>query len=144
MNPQLVKILVGGAIFLHGVAHAVALVALMDQAASGPAEKRITVHSWLDLQPKTSALVAVLFWLVSTACFLAAALSIWGILLEPTTWGQLALIGAVVSLLGTVLFQGTWPGAASRERNLLNTGIAVAFNLIVLAALLVFEWPSET
>ena len=144
MNPQLIKIIVSGAIFLHGVAHAIALVALIRQAAAGPSDAYLTVRTWLDLRPKTAALLALPFWLVSTFCFFASALSIWEVLFSATVWRQLALIGAVVSFVGSLVFRGIWPGAASRARSNLNTGIAVAFNLVILAALLIFNWPATT
>ena len=99
--------------------------------------------SWLipSLTSRAAAGAAIPFWTVSGVGFALAAMSFWGTAVPDGAWRPLAVGAAIVSLVGIVVFSGIWPGAASGARSILDTSIAVAFNLIVLVALLLLRWP---
>jgi hypothetical protein len=65
------------------------------------------------------------------ARFLAAAFTF--ALLPTEAWRPLAIGSAVISLVGIVLFAGTWPP--------FNTLAAAVANLVVLGLLVVMRWP---
>lgn len=76
--------------------------------------------------------LAIGFWVVALVGFVFAALSFWGVLLPAGWWRPVGVGAAIVSLAGIGLYAGTWP--------VLNTLAAVAVNVAVLLAVLVFGW----
>lgn len=138
------RVVVAAALLLHGVAHLVALGALVlrtleaTPSASGP-----IAQSWLfpALAPRTVAAVGVPFWAASGGGFVLATLSFWGAVLPAGAWRPLAVSAAVISLVGIALCSGVWPGAASGAASVLDTAIAVVVDVAVLVALLGLHWP---
>jgi hypothetical protein len=143
MSPQTIRIIVTAVLFLHGVAHGRAFLALLAQAAGFGAAPILPVRSWLipSLSMRAAGIIASIFWLLSTIGFIAAALSFWGTLLSGGDWRQLAVISAIISTVGIALFSGIWPGAPSRRLSNLDTVIALVVNLAVFVALLGMQWP---
>ncbi len=88
-----------------------------------------------DSRPARRTAVASAFWVVSLIGFVAAAIAFWGIGLPGEAWRPLAVVSALVSMAGIVLFFGTWP--------MFNTLAALAMNVAVLIALLGLRWPPE-
>lgn len=75
-------------------------------------------------------MVASAFWIVSLVGFVAAALIFrFG---GGDAWQSVAIVSAVVSAAGIVLFFGTWP--------MFNTLAALAANAVVVGALVVVHW----
>ena len=145
ISNQVASILVGGALLIHGIAHAVALVWLVIQGIRGSSDTRLTARTWIlpSLAPKVAAIIALPFWLLSTIGFVGSALSFWEILTIDQAWSQMAVTAAVVSMLGIAAFPGRWPGAQDRPRSVLNASIAVLVNLVILVALLLLDWPPQ-
>jgi hypothetical protein len=145
MNIQTLRVIVAAALLLHGIAHVVALFAVAAQAISGPSETKIAIRSWLlpALKPKAAAFLALPFWALSAFCFLAASAAFWGLISAGLDWRQLATAGAIISLLGVALFPTSWPGSLNSRRSMLDTSIAVAFNLVILLAIHWFHWPAQ-
>jgi hypothetical protein len=145
MSPQNIRILIAGTLFLHGLAHGRAFIALVAKAAGLGSQPQVLVRSWLwpSLAPGASAALASPFWLLSTAGFVASSLSFWGIIVPGEAWRQLAVASAAISTLGIALFAGTWPGAPSRGFSNLDTAIAVFMNAVILVLLLWLKWPPE-
>jgi len=141
-----IRVLIAGALFVHGVALVVAIVALVRQAAGAAASSWPTMRSRLlpSLTPRSAAAIAIPFWAVSGIGFMIAAMSFWGTAVPDGAWRKLAVGAAIVSLVRILIFTGIWPGALSGGRSVLDTSIAVAFNLIVLVALLLLHWPSAS
>ena len=79
-----------------------------------------------------ATMVAVGFWVVSMVGFVLAALAFWEIGLPLAWWRPLAVVAALVSTAGIVLFFGTWP--------VFNTLAALAVNVAVLVAVAI-DWP---
>jgi len=144
VSPDLIKILITGALLLHGVAHAKAFVELIGDALRPQERKTLPVHSWLmpSLPRKTASLLASPFWLLSALAFLVASLSFWGIAMTGFDWRTLAIAGAIISSLGIALFSGVWPGAPSQKLSTLDTVIALAMNAAIVLLLAGARWPA--
>lgn len=141
MSPQTIKIIITAVLFLHGLAHGNAFLALLRQG--GGSSPILPVRSWLfpNISMRAAAMLASVFWFLSTIGFIAAALSFWGILFAGIDWRGLAVFSAIISTLGSVLFSGIWPGAPNRKLSNLDTAISLVVNIAVLVVLLGLHWP---
>ena len=143
MSPQTIQFLITAVLLLHGLAFGNAFFALVKYGANDGKGFALPVRSWLfpSASPRTAALVAGIFWLLSAIGFIAAALSFWGVIVPGDIWRQLAIASAIISTIGIILFSGTWPGAPSRNLSTLDTIIALVVNVAVLVCLLWIQWP---
>jgi hypothetical protein len=146
MSPQTIKLIVTAILLLHGVAHGRAFSCLAQTAAGGGSKAWIPVRSWLfpKASNKTAAAIAAVFWLLATLGFVAAALGFWGFILPGAYWRQIAVVSAIISTLGTILFSGIWPGAPDMRLSTIDTIISLVVNAVVLVALLFLQWPPMT
>ena len=139
MPDSLVRPIIAGALLLHGISHGGALAALAWIGARPGSDTGgwQAARSWLaaGLPAGTATTVASAFWIASLIGFVAAAAAFWGIGLPGDAWRPLAVVSALVSLLGLVAFFGTWP--------MFNTLAALAVNVAVLVALLGLHWPDQ-
>lgn len=137
MSDQALKIIIGGALLLHGLGHGGALGALIWIALRPGTDTGgwKAARSWLfpSLKAPAVTILAGVFWLLALIGFVAAALSFWGILLPGDVWRPAAVASAIVSILGIALYLGTWP--------VFNTLAALGMNVAVLVALLWLHWP---
>jgi hypothetical protein len=135
MSTQTIRLLIAGALLLHGLGHGGALAAMAYAGRGRDAGKWRTARSWLipSLPPGSATILASIFWILSLIGFVAAAMSFWGLLIPGEWWRALALVSACVSGLGIVLFFGRWP--------LFNTLAAQAMNVAVLVTQLWTHWP---
>jgi hypothetical protein len=138
MSAQTIKVLVAGALLLHGLGHAGALGALVAHSRRYFTGFWLPARSWLfpSLAAPAARTVASTFWVLSTIGFVAASMSFWGILVPGEAWRHLALASSIVSMLGIALFFGTWPA--------FNTVAALAMNLAVLVTQLWLHWPPQS
>ena len=139
MSDEMLKLVIGGVLLVHGLGHGGALGALLwirlrPRSSTGD---WAAARTWLmpALPAETAATLASAFWIAALVGFVMAALSFWGLLLPVDVWQSVALGSAVVSLLGIVLFFGTWP--------VFNTLAALAVNFAVFAAVLI-DWPPRS
>jgi hypothetical protein len=109
----------------HGIGHILFLVPLLGIADWGQ-----STQSWLLGAGSPARIIGSLLWLVATAGFVAVAV---GILGETTWWRPLAVVSAIVSLIGLIVFW-TMPTASSAI-------FALLFNAIVIASLWLLNWP---
>ena len=139
MSDQVMKLIIGAALLLHGLGHGGALGALIWIARRPGTDTGgwQAARSWLlSALPATAATaVASVFWVAALTGFAVAALSFWGILLPAELWRPVAVASALVSITGIMLFLGTWP--------VFNTLAALGMNIAVLVAVLWLHWPSE-
>jgi hypothetical protein len=135
MSTQTIRLLIAGALLLHGLGHGGALGALAYLGRGRDGGGWRPARTWLlpSLSQRTATIVASTFWVLSLVGFVAAAMSFWGILIPGAWWRALALVSACVSALGITLFFGTWP--------LFNTLAAQAMNVAVLVTQLWTHWP---
>ncbi len=112
----------------HGVGHMLFLVTLLGMADWGQVDE-----SWL-ITPRfgcyVTQAVGGVVWLAATGCFLAAA---FGLFVGSGWWRDAAVYGSIASIIGLFLF---WKNPPSQP-----VISALAFDLITLAALLLFHWP---
>lgn len=130
-----VELVIFAALLVHGIGHVGALgtlAVLAYRPGMGTGNWK-AAKSWLfpSLPKSAATAVASVFWTVSLVGFVLVALSWWGILL-PEVWRPLALVSAVVSAVGIVLFLRTWP--------VFNT--VAALGMDVVAVLLALAWPA--
>jgi hypothetical protein len=130
---------VGGVLLVHGLGHGGALgtllwIRLRPGSSTGD---WAAARTWLmpSLPRETAATLASAFWIAALVGFVMAALSFWGLVLPAGVWQSVALGSAVVSLIGILLFLGTWPA--------FNTLAALAVNIAVLAAVWI-DWPPRS
>ena len=138
MSDQLLRTVLGGVLLLHGLGHSGAIGALAWIARFGPEHTGdwTRARSWLlpALAPTTATTVACVVWALALVGFAATALAFWGIGLPVDAWRGLALVSALVSAAGIVVFFGTWP--------MFNTLAALGVNVAVLAGLWL-QWPPQ-
>ncbi len=139
MSDQTIRLIITGVLVLHGLGHGGALGALIWIGRSPGTDTGgwLAARSWLfpSLASGAATRVASIFWILSLIGFVMAALSFWGIFVPGDAWRQLAVTFAVVSILGIVLFFGTWPT--------FNTLAALGVNVAVLVTQLWLHWPPQ-
>jgi hypothetical protein len=139
MSDQVINIVIGAVLLLHGLGHGGAFGALIWIGRRGgkAAAPWRAARSWLipTLSARAATIVASIFWILSLIGFVAAALSFWGILVPGEVWRQLAVASAIVSFVGIVLFFGIWPT--------FNMLAALGVNVTVLVTQLWLHWPAN-
>ena len=143
MSADLLRLGIAAGLLLHGLAHLVALGALLAilvgaQPRSGPIPR---LWGMPRISARVAALVGALLWAPAAAGFLGAAAATRGLWFSASAWRVLATTAAFISLVGMAAFAGTWPGSPTSRRSMLNTGIAVLVDLAIVAALLGLRWP---
>jgi hypothetical protein len=133
------QLLLVGVLLIQAVSHGVATYALIKDASQMESQPPVPVRTWLlpSLSLRISAIIALVFWLLATAGFTAAALSSTGSLLPADIGQPLAIAASAVSTLGIVLFSGIWPGAPNRKLAKIDTVIALILNAAILVLALV-------
>lgn len=119
---RFVLVIVVGA---HGLGHILFLVPLLGKADWGQ-----PTRSWLLGDGWLARGLGGLIWLAAIVGFTAVAI---GLMNSTGWWRPVAIAAAAVSSLGLLLF---WTTPISSP--VLS---ALVFNLMVLAALLIFHWP---
>ena len=122
MSTQTIRILIAGALFVHGIGHT---LGFWKSALSLP---------FLDVPESTLRLIGGVIWVLVAVGFIASSMGFYGILVPANWWRPLAVVFAVVSLAGLILFGRTWP--------IFNLMGAYAMNIATLVALLWLHWPS--
>lgn len=127
------SLIVGGVLLLHGLGHGGALGALIWIGLKPGTDTGgwLAARSWLfpSLAAPAATAVASAFWILALIGFVAAALAFWGVLLPEEAWRPVAVASAIVSIVGVVLFFGTWP--------VFNTVAALGVDVAVLW----LHWP---
>ncbi len=130
-----VQLVLFAALLVHGIGHGGALGALAWTARSpGSTGHWLPAKSWLfpAASGGTATAVASTFWVVSLVGFVLVALSFWGFVVPGSIWRPLAILSALISAAGIVLFLRTWP--------VFNTVAALGMN--VVAVLAAVAWPA--
>lgn len=119
------RIVLAVAVAAHGIGHILFLMPLVSSTTWGQ-----SAQSWLLGDGGLAKGLGALIWLVALVGFVAAA---FGIFRETDWWQMAAIMSAVVSTVGLILFwtRPTTSPAVS----------ALVFNLLILISLLVVRWP---
>lgn len=121
MSTQTIRILITGALFVHGIGHTLGIWK--------PARSLF----FLKVPMPILKLIGAIIWILIAVGFIASAMGFYGILVPVNWWRPLACVFAVISLSGLIAFGRNWP--------LFNFVAASAFNIALLVALLWFHWP---
>ncbi len=139
MSADSTRFLIGGVLLIHGLGHGGALGALLWMRAlpNSPTGGWLAARTWLAPTANTSELtwIAMAFWVVALIGFVSASLSLCGVVVPGDWWRQLAIVSALVSLTGMIVFFGTWPA--------FNWLASLAVNLGVLFTQIVTRWPAQ-
>ena len=121
MSIQIIRILIAGALFVHGVGHTLGYF--------------MPARSWLfpNRSARAMRVIANILWTLAAVGFILSFLSFLGILRPPELWRTLAVVFAIVSLVGLALFWGMWPR--------FNTIGALTMNIVILITQLWIAWP---
>jgi hypothetical protein len=138
VSDQSIRLVTFIVLMVHGLGHgggigALAWIAWRPGSESGG---WTAARSWLmpALTSGTASVGASAFWVVSLVGFVAAALMYWFGWSEA--WRIIAIGSAVISMIGIVLFFGTWP--------MFNTLAAIGVNAAVLIGLGLLRWAPPT
>ena len=121
MSTQTIRILIAGALFVHGIGHTLGFWK--------PARSLL----FLKVPEPTLRLAGGIIWGIVAVGFIASTMSFYGLLMPPNWWRPLAVVFAVISLVGLILFGRSWP--------IFNLIGALAMNIATLVALLWLHWP---
>lgn len=121
MSPQTMRLLIAGALLVHGIGHTLGIW------------KPAQALPFVEISPATLKLVGSIIWVIIAAGFSIAALSFYGIAFPPTWWRSLTIVFAVISLVSLVLLGRSWPA--------FNFMAAMAMNIAIQVALLWLDWP---
>lgn len=139
MSDEMLRLVTGGVLMVHGVAHVGAIGALLWLRSGRPtgAGSWSAARSWLipSLATDTAAAIAITFWAAALIGFVFTALAFWGVILPVDVWRPVGIISASVSAGGIVLFFGTWP--------MFNTLAALVVNIAVFVAVAT-NWPPSS
>jgi len=121
MSTNTIRILIAGALIVHGVGHVLGFW--------------MPARSWLMPNAGESSIrtISSIFWVLAAGGFILSFLGFLGFVVPADWWRTLAVVFSIVSLLGLALFWGTWPA--------FNTIGAFAMNIAILVTQLWFHWP---
>jgi hypothetical protein len=129
MSADVLRIVIGIAVVAHGVGHVLFMPPL-----NGVLRLDSNGHSWLlggILSDGGTAILASVLASLAGVAFVATGV---GIVLQTGWWRQLAILASVVSI---VLVAAMWNGVPTS-----SAAFALAFDVVVLLALLVAHWPA--
>lgn len=130
MSPDLVRWIVALFVFAHGVGHV-----LFAPLLAGAMRLDSTGHSWLLTSVLGDGPTRAVASIVAAAVTVAFIVVAGGIVLQTTWWRGLAVGAAIASV---VLVAAMWDGLPGSP-----AAAAVAFDIVILGALLVAHWPSS-
>jgi hypothetical protein len=121
MSTSTFRILIAGALLVHGVGHILGFW--------------MPARSWLFPNAGEPVLrtVSSILWVLVAAGFILSCLGFLGVVVPADWWRPLAVVFALISLLGLALFWGTWPA--------FNATGALGMNVVVLVTQLWLRWP---
>ena len=129
------KVIIGVVLIAHGIGHVLGLFPIAGWARA----EHWSADSWVltgFTGPTVTNVLGGALWLTAMVTFIVAGLGVLG-LWVPIAWIRpLAVIGAVASIVGLVLFWEAFPETTSRIA-------ALAVDVIVLWAVLLGHWPAE-
>ncbi len=122
----MLKVIVILALLAHGIGHVLFLVQVLGIADWGQ-----SAQSWLLGGSTLAKVLGTAVWVVAIVGFSAAGI---GMIAQLEWWRTAAIIAAVVSLVGLVLFW-SYPNSSSAY-------FAAAFDILIPITLLLVHWPS--
>lgn len=124
----MLKLVLALVIAAHGIGHILFLTPLLGVANWGQQSDT----SWLLGAGGAARLVGVILFGLALVGFLAAAVGLLGV---TDWWRNVAIISAILSLAGTLLFFANPPSS--------SVIAATVFNALVLVLLVLVHWPTD-
>lgn len=121
ISVQTIRILIAGALLVHGIGHTLGLWKLAQSGLFFKASEQVL------------RLAGGILWILVAVGFIASSMSFYGILLPANWWRPLAIAFAVISLGALIVFGRSWP--------VFNFIGASGLNIAILVALLWLDWP---
>ncbi len=121
MSTQTIRILIAGALLVHGIGHT---LGFWKPARSLP---------FLNVPEPVLRFAGGIIWVLVAVGFVISSMSFYGIFAPAKWWRPLAVVFAVISMVGLILFGRSWP--------IFNFIGASGLNVAVLVALLWLQWP---
>jgi hypothetical protein len=144
MSGTALRAVIGFVLAFHGVGHAMGIIAALQlvnvEDSSADWLKGWSSHSWLLtelLGATASRILCLILYGAALVGFVAAALALMGWLVPHDWWRSLAVLSAVISLVGIALF---WDALIMLFPHKIG---AIGVNVAVLVGLLVANWPTE-
>jgi len=133
MSPQTLRILIPAVLVVHGVGHTMGILPALGLAST----KTWHARSWLltpVLGDRAARAISVILWLVAALGAIGAGLGAFGWPVTQGAWRTLAVVSAIVSLVGLVLF---WNAFSA----FFNKAGAIGVDAATLVGILVLNWP---
>ena len=121
--------LVVAILLTHGIGHGLGLFPIFGWARAPNWSSR----SWLIGSSGATRVFALLIWSTAIVAFVGAALGLLGWTTLLGIWRQLALVGAIISLAGLMLFWQAFPATFNKVG-------AVLIDLLLLYGLGIARW----
>lgn len=143
MSGTVLRAIIAFVFAFHGIGHAMGIIPALGIVKPGTGQswlKGWSSHSWLltNLLGNTfSNIVCAILYAAALIGFIGAALALLGWVLPHGWWRTLAILSAVISLVGIALF---WNALILLFPHKVG---ALAVNIATLLCLLVLSWPSE-
>jgi hypothetical protein len=135
MSGRTLQLVIAIVLFIHGIGHIMCLLPALGLDASPTWNSYSRLLTGLIGQPAANVL-SIVIWLAAIVGFLLAALAVMGWGVPHAWWRPLAVVSAVISLIGVFLF---WNAFAAW----FNKAGAITVDLAILVGLLVLHWPAE-
>jgi hypothetical protein len=135
MSTSTLRIAIAVILIAHGVGHYMGMLSTLGVKLS----RTSSPDSWLFtnlLGDKGSRAIGFIIWLLALLGFIGAGLALLGLLIPQAWWQPLAVISAIISLVGLIFF---WNAFAM----FFNKLGAVGVNVAVLISLLFLRWPPD-
>ena len=120
---------------IHGIGHVMCLLPALGLDASPTWNSDSWLLTGIIGQPAANV-VSIVIWLAAIIGFLLAALALMGWGVPHEWWRPLAVVSAVISLIGVFLFRNAFAAW-------FNKAGAITVDLAVLIGLLLLHWPAE-
>ena len=135
MTGRTLQLVIAILFFIHGVGHIMCILPALGLDASPTWNSYSWLLTGLIGQPAANVL-SIVIWLAAIVGFLLASLALMGWGVPHEWWRPLAVVSAIISLIGVILF---WNAFAAG----FNKAGAITVDLAVLIGLLVLHWPVE-
>ena len=129
MSITTVRLITGLVLIVHGIGHTLAFFPALNITSTD----KWHYHSWLlsgVLGDSASRVIIIILFAIPLLGFIASGLGVFSLLIPHEWWQPLALVSAIVSLIGLALFWNAFPALFPNKIG------SIAVNLIVLWALL--------
>jgi hypothetical protein len=136
MSPLMMKTFVGIILLIHGLGHALMILAALDK----PLSPTHSIKSWIItpiLGPTPTVIIGICMAVVSLVGFMVAGFNLTGWLFADLDWQYFTQLAAIVSLMGLIVFWDAFPFFFPNK-----IGVIIV-DLYMFVSITWLNWPSE-